>query len=143
MEKGEPPMNADRRGSWKTANNIRVYPRSSADKTAVRYALLLLTLPALLALAACGPDAYKGTKDAPDTCELCDDGTGDTGGTDGGTGGDTGGSDGGTGGGSILSNPVQVSAGGPTPAPWTIRAWSAGEEIPLGRPMCRPSPTPP
>ena len=84
----------------------------------MRYALLLLTLPTLLAFAACAPEPYKGTKDAPDTCELCDDGTGDTGGTDGGTGGDTGGSDGGTGGdtgrtggGSILSNPVQVSAG--------------------------------
>ena len=57
----------------------------------MKTALLSLTLPALLALAACGPDAYEGTKDAPDTCELC--------------------TDGGTGGGSILSNPTQVTAG--------------------------------
>ena len=51
----------------------------------MRITLITLAAVALLALAACGPDAYKGTKDAPDTCRLCDDGTVDTAGTDGGT----------------------------------------------------------
>ena len=56
-------------------------------KKTMRHTIITLTLPALLAvaLAACGPDAYEGTKDAPDTCRLCDDGTVDTAGTDGGT----------------------------------------------------------